>query len=136
MYADNRILTFDWRKYNLYHVVHQPAQMTPQQLHDGIRRVYRDFYSGRRRWPRFRRHLFDRDPKFHGAFTASNWNYHYRYKDPKIFDAADFEASQEEIARLALASAAPAQEALNVAYAQASPNVTFLPRKPAPAGAT
>ena len=135
MYADGRILTFDWRKYNLYHAVHQPAQMTPQQLDDGLRRLYRMFYDNRRRWGRFRRHLFDRDPRFHGAFTASNWNYHYRYKDPKIFDAPDFEASQEEIARLALASAAPAQEALNVAFAEATPNVTFLPRKPASAAA-
>jgi radical SAM superfamily enzyme YgiQ (UPF0313 family) len=140
MYADGRILTFDWRKYNLYHVVHQPAQMTPQQLHDGLRQVYRDFYSGRRRLPRFARHVLHRDPKFHGAFTASNWNYHHRYRDPKIFEAPDFAASQEEVARLALASAAPAQEALNVAFAEATKvvpgvNVNFLGRRPSPAPA-
>jgi hypothetical protein len=34
-----------------------------------------------------------------------------------------------------MASAAPAQEALNVAFAQASTNVAFLPtRKPEPVG--
>ena len=132
MYAEDRITTFDWRRYNLYYPVHEPAQMTAAQLHDGLRQVYRTFYDGRRRWGRFRRHLSDRDLKFQGAFTASNWNYHHRYRDPKLFDGPPFEADREELERLAVASAAPAQEALEVAFRQAAPNVTFLPAKPAP----
>jgi radical SAM superfamily enzyme YgiQ (UPF0313 family) len=134
MYAEGRITTFDWRNYNLYQPVHEPAQMTAQQLHDGLRRVYRIFYDGRHRWGRFRRHLLDRDPRFHGAFTASNTNYHHRYRDPKVFDAEPFEADRGELERLALASAAPAQEALAVAFRQATTNVALLPRKPAPSG--
>jgi hypothetical protein len=89
------------------------------------------FYDGRRRWSRFRRHLFDRDPRFHGGFTASNWNYHHRYRDPKLFDGPPFEADHAELERLARASAAPAQEALNVAFSQATADVTLLPRRPA-----
>jgi hypothetical protein len=46
-----------------------------------------------------------------------------------------FEAAPEDVASLALTSAAPAQEALNVAFSQVVPNVTFLARKPAPAPA-
>ncbi len=135
MYQDGRILTYDWRKYNLYHVVHQPAQMTPEQLHDGLRRAYRWFYQGRRRLPRFTNHVLDRDWKFNAAFAACNYNYDHAYRRLDLDPAPDWQADPDEIARMARASEAPAQEALNVAFAQAAPNVTFLPRKPAGAGA-
>jgi hypothetical protein len=130
MYADGRIRTFDWWKYNLYNVVHEPAQMTAQELHDGLRRVYRWFYDARRRLPRFARHVFDRDPRFNMAFAAANRNYDRRYRDLKLDDGWGFKADRDEIARMAVASEAPAQEALDVAFAQVAPNVTFLPRKP------
>jgi radical SAM superfamily enzyme YgiQ (UPF0313 family) len=134
MYADGRITSFDWKKYNLYHVVYEPAQMTAEQLHDGLRRAYRWFYDGKRRFGRFKRHALHRDPRFHMAFAAANWNYRMRYRDPgRLGPAPDFHADPDELARLALASAAPAQEALNVAFTQAAPNVQFLGRKPAPA---
>ena len=41
-----------------------------------------------------------------------------------------FHANPGDMARTALASAAPAQEALNVALAQVTPNATLLVRKP------
>jgi radical SAM superfamily enzyme YgiQ (UPF0313 family) len=138
MYADRRITTFDWKRYNLYHVVFEPAQMTAQQLHDGLRQAYRWFYNGSNRWRRFKRHALHRDPRFHLAFAAANWNYQVRYHDPTVSQTPEFEAAAEEVAKLALTSAAPAQEALNVAFAQvagATPNVTFLPRKPSAAAA-
>lgn len=130
MYADGRIRTYDWRRYNLYHVVHEPLNMTPQQLHDGLRRVYRWFYQARRRLPRFTRHMLHRDPKFNLAFAACNYNYDRAYRNVTIEDHVPFEADPDEVARMALASAAPAQEALNVAFAQAAPNVTFHARRP------
>ncbi len=132
MYTEGRITTFDWQKYNLYHVVHQPAQMTAEQLHDGLRDVYRWFYKGRRRVPRFARHMLSRDPRFNMAFAAANWNYDRRYRNLVLDDMPPFEPDPDEVARMALASAAPAQEALNVAFAQAAGNVTFLPRRPSP----
>jgi radical SAM superfamily enzyme YgiQ (UPF0313 family) len=131
MYAEGRITTFDWKRYNLYHVVFEPAQMTAEQLHDGLRRAYRWFYDDRRRLRRFARHIRGRDPKFNLAFAYANWNYRVHYRDPSVSETPEFEAAAEEVAKLALTSAAPAQEALNVAYAQASPNVTFLGRRPA-----
>ena len=135
MYAEGRITTFDWQKYNLYHVVHEPAQMTAQQLHDGLRDVYRWFYKGRRRIPRFARHMLNRDPRFNMAFAAANFNYDHVYRNIVLDDLPPFEPDPDEIARMALASEAPAQEALNVAFAQAVGNVTLLPtRKPEPAG--
>ncbi|MGH9279410.1 MAG: B12-binding domain-containing radical SAM protein, partial [Acidimicrobiales bacterium] len=132
MYADGRITTFDWQKYNLYHVVHEPAHMTQQQLHDGLRQTYRWFYQGRRRYPRFARHMRSRDPRFNMAFAACNYNYDKVYRNLGLEHLPPFEADPDEVARMALASAAPAQEALNVAFAQAQPNVTFHPRKPIP----
>jgi radical SAM superfamily enzyme YgiQ (UPF0313 family) len=133
MYADGRITNFDWKRYNLYHVVFEPAQMTAQQLHDGLRQTYRWWYSGSRRWQRFRRHALHRDPRFHLAMAAAGRNYQVRYHDPTVGKTPEFEAAQEEVAKLALTSAAPAQEALNVAFSQVASNVNFLPRKPAAA---
>jgi hypothetical protein len=118
------------------HELDRAAQMTAQELHDGLRKAYRMFYDGRRRWGRFRRHAFQRELKIQAAFTTCNLNYHHRYCDPKLFDAPPFEADPGDLERLALASAAPAQEALNVAYRQAAPNVTFLPARPAAGAAS
>ena len=73
----------------------------------------------------------DRDWKFNAAFAASSYNYDHAYRRLDLDPAPDWQADPDEIKRMALASEAPAQEALNVAYAQAAPNVTFLPRKPA-----
>jgi radical SAM superfamily enzyme YgiQ (UPF0313 family) len=129
MYADGRITTFDWQKYNLYNVVYEPAQMSALELHDGLRQAYRWFYRGRRRLPRFRRDMLHRDPRFNMAFATANWNYDRRYRNLELDEMPAFEADPDEVARMAVASAAPAQEALNVAFAQAAPNVR-LGRRP------
>lgn len=42
---EGRILTEDWTLYDGQHVVHQPAQMTPDQLLHGIRWAWRHTYS-------------------------------------------------------------------------------------------
>jgi radical SAM superfamily enzyme YgiQ (UPF0313 family) len=130
MYAEARITTFDWQRYNLYNVVFEPAQMTAQELHDGLRRAYRWFYRGRRRYPRFGRDVLHRDPRFNMAFAACNRNYDRRYRKLKLDDVPAFGADPDEVARMAVASAAPAQEALNTAFAQAAPNVRLLDRRP------
>src|SRR5262249_8881254 len=36
MAADDRLITYDWKRYNLYEAVHQPARMTPEQLNAGL----------------------------------------------------------------------------------------------------
>lgn len=45
MDADGRILTRDWEKYDLHHVVFQPKHMTPEELYDGVASVSTRFYS-------------------------------------------------------------------------------------------
>jgi len=40
-----RILTNDWSKYDLRHVVFQPKNMTVEQLQDGTRSLSKEFYS-------------------------------------------------------------------------------------------
>lgn len=42
---EGRILTKDWAKYTLKNVVFQPKQMTPDELLQGVRRMYAGFYS-------------------------------------------------------------------------------------------
>jgi radical SAM superfamily enzyme YgiQ (UPF0313 family) len=46
--AEDRILQRDWSKYNDANVVFRPARMTPEELHVGYLRLWRDFYSDRR----------------------------------------------------------------------------------------
>ena len=43
--AENRILTRDWSKYDLDHVVFQPKNMTPEELLDGTRSVVKQYTS-------------------------------------------------------------------------------------------
>jgi radical SAM superfamily enzyme YgiQ (UPF0313 family) len=42
---EGRILTKDWSKYTMKNVVFQPKNMTPQELLEGVKRMYVDFYS-------------------------------------------------------------------------------------------
>jgi radical SAM superfamily enzyme YgiQ (UPF0313 family) len=43
--TEGRILTRDWTKYDLHHVVFQPKQMTPEELYKGTAQVSTRFYS-------------------------------------------------------------------------------------------
>jgi radical SAM superfamily enzyme YgiQ (UPF0313 family) len=43
--AENRILTKDWSKYDLDHVVFKPKNMTPEELLSGIRGVVKEYTS-------------------------------------------------------------------------------------------
>ena len=45
MRKENRIVSYDWTKYDQGHVVYRPAQMTATELRQGIGKVYRRFYS-------------------------------------------------------------------------------------------
>jgi radical SAM superfamily enzyme YgiQ (UPF0313 family) len=42
---EKRILTKDWKSYNLKTVVFQPKKMTPDEIHRGMRKMYSEFYS-------------------------------------------------------------------------------------------
>ncbi|MFO8078272.1 MAG: radical SAM protein, partial [Thermoplasmatota archaeon] len=41
---ENRILTYDWAKYNMHSVVFKPKQMNPEQLKAGVKYLYQQFY--------------------------------------------------------------------------------------------
>jgi radical SAM superfamily enzyme YgiQ (UPF0313 family) len=43
--SQGRILTKDWRLYNMGHAVFTPAHMTPAELVEGVRRFYAEFYG-------------------------------------------------------------------------------------------
>ncbi|MFP5376787.1 MAG: B12-binding domain-containing radical SAM protein [Acidimicrobiia bacterium] len=120
MLADDRITSFDWRRYNLYNAVYEPAGMTAAQLEDGLRRAYRWYYAGNRRARRFLRETGRRDPRFNLALGAAGVNYARHYRRPHLYPGDAYDASPDDIARLARASAAPAQQALEVAFADAT----------------
>jgi radical SAM superfamily enzyme YgiQ (UPF0313 family) len=42
---DGRILTKDWSKYDMKNVVFEPKNMTPEELLQGVKRMYTNFYS-------------------------------------------------------------------------------------------
>ncbi|KYK20287.1 hypothetical protein AYK25_09095 [Thermoplasmatales archaeon SM1-50] len=43
--SEKRILTKDWRYYNMGHVTFKPKQMTSEELRKGVQQMYREFYS-------------------------------------------------------------------------------------------
>lgn len=45
--AEDRILTRDWSRYNDANVVFRPKRMTPEALHRGYLRLWREFYAAR-----------------------------------------------------------------------------------------
>jgi radical SAM superfamily enzyme YgiQ (UPF0313 family) len=59
MEGEGRLLHSDWDRYDTRHAVFRPARMTVEQLEEGYRRAYRDFYS----WPNIVR----------GAATKDTW---------------------------------------------------------------
>ncbi len=120
MLADERITSFDWRRYNLYHAVFEPAHMSARRLEDGTRWAYRAFYGRSRRWRRFVREARRRDPRFNMALGAAGRDYARHYRPAPSRGGTGYEASPDEIASLAEASRAPAQEALKVAFANAT----------------
>ncbi len=42
---ENRILTKDWKYYNMGYVVFKPKQMTQEELRHGVQQMYREFYA-------------------------------------------------------------------------------------------
>lgn len=42
---EDRLLTKDWSKYNMRNVVFKPKNLTPQELTNGVRKMYKEFYS-------------------------------------------------------------------------------------------
>ncbi len=50
--AEGRLLHRDWELYDTAHAVFRPRRMTPQQLEDGYRWIYRRVFSARSIWAR------------------------------------------------------------------------------------
>ena len=42
---EKRIITKDWSKYNMHDVVFKPKNMTPEELRDGVKKMYVKYYS-------------------------------------------------------------------------------------------
>lgn len=57
---ENRILTYNWDKYDLHHVVFQPALMIPEELFNGVKKISRKFYSPQQTMQRITCNIFKR----------------------------------------------------------------------------
>lgn len=73
--AEGRILTRDWSKYDTINVVYQPKLLTPEELRDGYRYVWRETYRPRNIARRLRGVQSDLLLKWGLNFTL---NYHAR----------------------------------------------------------
>jgi len=120
MVEQGRVLHYDWGRYDLYNVAIQPAQMTVDQLQEGLWASYRAFYGRRPRARRLARHLRTAMPPiFTAALMANNWTYARHYRSSYATTARPFEADPADLSQLLVTSAAPAQEALGAAFGQA-----------------
>jgi len=76
MMAEDRILTTDWSKYDMAHVVYKPKSMSPEELQDGYLKANCEVYSWRSmltRLPAFRRSL--------QVFGPMNWGFRKAWKE-------------------------------------------------------
>jgi radical SAM superfamily enzyme YgiQ (UPF0313 family) len=69
--TQGRILTKDWELYNMGHAVFQPAHMTPEQLEEGVRGIFREYYSAPMSIKRVVRSLRWGLPSFFVALTRN-----------------------------------------------------------------
>ncbi|MFL6278572.1 MAG: B12-binding domain-containing radical SAM protein [Vicinamibacterales bacterium] len=72
MQAEQRIVTYDWDRYDTRHVVYRPARLTPEALKEGYDWAYREFY----RWPSIMRGSWSHGTVKHQAkhfFYAAGW---------------------------------------------------------------
>jgi radical SAM superfamily enzyme YgiQ (UPF0313 family) len=70
MKAEGRLITTDWSKYDMAHVVYKPKNMTVEELQEGYLNANRRFYSWKsmfKRLPAFRRSLM--------VFGPMNWGF-------------------------------------------------------------
>ena len=55
---EDRILTKDWSKYNMKSVVFKPKNMTPDELLQGVKKMYSEFFSFKNSTKRVLRGLY------------------------------------------------------------------------------
>ena len=69
---EGRILTRDWEKYDSLNVVFQPLKMSPEELRQGMRRVWKEVFS----FPSICKRVLKR-PWIHPLFYLGlNWQFH------------------------------------------------------------
>jgi radical SAM superfamily enzyme YgiQ (UPF0313 family) len=76
MMEEGRLLTTDWSKYDMAHVVFRPKNMTPEELQEGYLEANRRFYSWGsmlKRLPAWRKSLM--------VFGPMNWGFRKAWQD-------------------------------------------------------
>jgi radical SAM superfamily enzyme YgiQ (UPF0313 family) len=115
MAADDRLTTYNWGEYDLYHSVFRPAQMCSAELEAGLWRAYHDFYARRPRARRWWRHVRTGvRPTVGATITITNANYAKRYR-PHVNERPRYDADPDDLKKLLVTSQAPAQAAIDTA---------------------
>lgn len=133
MVSDGRVTSFDWGRYDLYHAVFEPTRMSQATLDAGLWRAYRDFYARRPRARRWCRHVgMLLSPPVGTGVTVTNWQYGRRYKPDARSTRPPFEADPEDVERILLTSAVPADDAVLTAVGGVPVALAPRTREPAP----
>jgi len=117
-FDQDRILDFDWGRYDSYTPMVRPAHMTPQELREGLHRAYRAFYSPARQRARLLRGARQRETSWSIFYALINRSYGRLSKglgDPMQRRQPPFTADPADLERALEASRAEPQEAIAVA---------------------
>jgi radical SAM superfamily enzyme YgiQ (UPF0313 family) len=121
MAMEERITSYNWGDYDLYHVVFSPARMDRDVLQAGLWRAYRRFYALRPRARRWRRHVTSGiRPMVATTITLTNANYGHRYR-PGQTVRPRYDADAADLAQLIVTSQAPASMAISTAVQLLAP---------------
>ncbi len=119
LWDEGRIFDFDWSHYTLLRTTFEPAGMSVDQLDAGVLRAFRRFYEPRRRTRRLRRHLRQLHPDFALVLAAVGRGIGREYRTAHTGGGpAPFEPHPDDLQHLAVASAAPASQAIWLAADQ------------------
>ena len=120
LYEEGRITDFDWSNYSTYRAVFEPAQMSREQLDEGMRHAYRAFYGRTRRWRRIRATALHRNPLISVLYASMGVSYwrNYANNPPYLAETPPFTPHPDDLATLVATSRAEANDAISVAIAQ------------------
>ncbi|MCB1249337.1 MAG: B12-binding domain-containing radical SAM protein [Acidimicrobiales bacterium] len=133
-YEQGRIVDFDWGHYNFYYPVFEPAQMTRQQLIDGQRLAFEQFYRRSWRARRFITRLGQRSPDWSLIAGYVGHSFAKEFcRDLQIVDRPAYEPPPGVLEQLLRTSRAEPNDAVATAVAQQRATVDVaMPTRLAP----
>ncbi len=130
LYEQGRIVDLDWGRFDLRHAVIQPAQMTPEQLRQGLWDAYYRFHAGPARRRRFVRQLRTESVRLALGFAVGGRRYTHHLEEHLADAKLSYVPHPDDIAALLRTSRAPASDAVALAGQQIDTQVIRLRTRP------